>query len=527
LDNKKRPNKEYSIRKLKRGVNAEYSNYGAYLKTDTLYFTGTITVSKRRKIELPSAKGKYKEIHLDRIFRSLSDSTIDYWKERKMVDIQPPDDKLSHVFAPYFSLLENRLYFTVSKRAEGNVNHIYVSQLEGQSFQKPEKVNFTGIDDRFSVKNPMITMVNSDRIMFFASNAYTPKDGYDIFYGTVNEYNRVTAIKELGKKINTPKNEISPFYDQENNILYFSSNGHKGMGNYDIFQIEGNPDDGWDETKNVGYPVNSGADDYFYYQIPLADSAFGFFSSNRVTDNYDSVTYDNVYRFFKAPYDVILKGRVYAASNNQAIENASIKIIKSKTNEVVKQTITGPGGTYKVVFPREDKAFYDVEITAKGYMFFNKKLRFINGKYVPMETLMVVSEEESSDPNVNIINFPLKELSVGSKIVLKNIYFEFNKSVLQKESYGKLERVAQFLQQNPEIRVEIAGHTDNIGSFAYNVKLSNNRAKSVVDYLVSEGVDRNRLSARGYSFEYPIAPNSTAEGRAQNRRVEFEIIDKE
>jgi len=123
-------------------------------------------------------------------------------------------------------------------------------------------------------------------------------------------------------------------------------------------------------------------------------------------------------------------------------------------------------------------------------------------------------------------NFLLDRVEVGAKVILKNIYFEFGKSNLKPESYAGLDNVVKLLQSNETIRIEISGHTDNIGSLKTNTKLSTDRAKAVVDYLVKKGIPASRLEYKGYAFSQPIAPNNTDAGRAQNRRVEFKVLSK-
>ena len=123
-------------------------------------------------------------------------------------------------------------------------------------------------------------------------------------------------------------------------------------------------------------------------------------------------------------------------------------------------------------------------------------------------------------------DFGLDKVEVGSKVILKNIFFEFSKSILKSESYVELNNVVKLLENNPTMRIEISGHTDNVGSARANQKLSESRAQSVVDYIVNQGIDQSRLESKGYGFQQPVAPNTTAEGREQNRRVEFKVLSK-
>ncbi len=522
------PNKKYHVEILDKNINNEYSSYSPCMQDNILFFTGTITKSKRSNIELPSAKGKYREIHVDRIFHAPFDASNNSWEKSEETEIIPPENELSHIFSPSFSPDGKTIYFTISQKDNDNINAIYkCTYSKGKIISDPEKISFSGINSGKSVKTPMIAKINNENVIFFASDESSDKGTYDLYYGIIHDNGRVTKTKKLDNKINTGKDEMSPFYDVKNKTLFFSSTGHEGLGNYDIYKIEGDPFNGWKKLENLSVPVNSGADDYYYYQIAVNDSAYGFFSSNRLSENYrsESYIYDKIYRFEREKSNIIIKGDVFEASTKAPIPDAKLKIINSQTNEIVKEVKTDQQGNYNVEISFEEKFTYNVEITATGYMFYNKTIRFINGKYIPMETLNVLSSDSEESSNVNIINFPLEKLEERAKITLENIYFEYNKATLSPESYKKLDRVIEFLKQNPEIKkVEISGHTDNIGSFSYNVKLSKNRAKNVVEYLVNNGISTDRLVSEGYAFEYPIAPNSSPEGREKNRRVEFEII---
>jgi len=204
---------------------------------------------------------------------------------------------------------------------------------------------------------------------------------------------------------------------------------------------------------------------------------------------------------------VLMKGMIYDSLTKDPIM-AKLELIDTDQNKVVATSISGQDGKYQLKLPEKKK--YGVEITAKGYLFF----------------LDVVDPAESPSDELYIRNFVLTKLEVGTKVVLKNIFFEFSKSTLKPESYAELSNVVKFMKSNPGLRLEISGHTDNIGSLKANKKLSEARAKAVVDYLVSQGIDPSRLEYKGYAFTQPIAPNDTPEGREKNRRVEFKIISK-
>jgi outer membrane protein OmpA-like peptidoglycan-associated protein len=177
-------------------------------------------------------------------------------------------------------------------------------------------------------------------------------------------------------------------------------------------------------------------------------------------------------------------------------------------SEIIATTISNDSGYYKVKFSQPKN--YAVEIVVKDYLFF----------------LDVVDMSSAEVGEVDTVDFKLEKVRVGTKVVLDYIYFETSKATLKPDSYEQLDQVIQFLENNSTVRLEISGHTDNVGSLSVNMKLSEARAKAVVDYLVSQGIDKSRLESKGYAFNEPIAPNYTPEGREKNRRVEFKVLSK-
>jgi outer membrane protein OmpA-like peptidoglycan-associated protein len=187
---------------------------------------------------------------------------------------------------------------------------------------------------------------------------------------------------------------------------------------------------------------------------------------------------------------------------------ARINLIDIDRNAIIDTVYTKADGTYMLTVPA--KKSYGVEVMAKDYLFF-------------LDALDLAKDTASL---VFIHNFALSRVEVGAKVILRNIFFETGKATLKPESYPELENVQQFLENNPSVRLEISGHTDNVGSIKTNTKISQDRAQAVVNYLLGKGIERGRLEAKGYGFTISLAPNNTPEGRALNRRVEFKILSK-
>jgi len=308
------------------------------------------------------------------------------------------------------------------------------------------------------------------------------------------------------------------------------------MGGFDIFKSTLLPDGEWSAPQNIGFPINSAGDDLFY--TTYNDSTLAYISSMR-EDSYGMMDIYKVSYIPELVYDdilseaeeypevelewlafldegpvvgidksVLLKG-IVADREDSVPLMARLEIIDMDINDVIATSISDKeSGSYSIRL--EEKKNYGVEITSQGYMVF---LDIIN---IPPDT-------EASEM---ISNFGLQKVKVGEKVILRNIFFELNKATLTPASYEELGRVLKLLESNPTLRIEISGHTDNVGSFQVNQRLSEARAKAVIDYLVGNGIEPDRLEYAGYAFSRPVATNDTAEGRAQNRRVEFEILSK-
>ncbi|HEC43202.1 MAG TPA: hypothetical protein ENI20_10275 [Bacteroides sp.] len=373
-------------------------------------------------------------------------------------------------------------------------------------------------------------------VYFVSDNEKLTTGGKDIFVSKQNAGGKWEDPVNIGSEINTPYNEEAVFISPDGNTLYFSSKGHNTMGGYDVFKSERNDLGEWSPAVNMGYPVNSPDDDIFYKITP--DSRYAYYSANRMggfggKDIYRLVFLGEEKEMLMSTEDILIAGLQEETKNGFFTPALAIildtsfivtgKVSDSKTQDgimakldfidvdiskVVATAVANDTGYYRVSLP-EGKA-YGVEVMARDYLFFLD--------------IVDVSGENQSEEIVR--NFGLDKVEVGATVVLENIFFETSKATLKPESFPQLEQVIKFLDSNPTIRMEISGHTDNMGSLKLNTRLSQSRAESVVDYLVEHGIDQVRLDAKGYAFSRPIAPNDTAESRARNRRVEFEILSK-
>lgn len=333
--------------------------------------------------------------------------------------------------------------------------------------------------------------------LYFASDRPDGQGGTDI-YVSRRSATGWTTPRNLGTTINTAGNEMSPMIAPDGGRLFFSSDGHAGAGGYDLYVTDGgNPfDDTWGSIENLGTPINSEANEHFFISEP--NSKNGYFSSDREGDYDIYLAYPNP---FPPSAQVVVYGRILDDRTRQPVE-ATVTVTDLETGEVVSNFRSDDRtGEYTVILGRGRR--YAITAEAPGYLFYSDA-------YTVPEDL-----EQGEEVNKDIL------LREGSTRLL--IYFDYDKAELKRESFPDLERAVSFLQRNPDLNVEIAGHTDSVGSDAYNKGLSQRRAESVREYMIGKGIARGRLTARGYGEEEPVADNGTEEGRARNRRVEMRV----
>jgi outer membrane protein OmpA-like peptidoglycan-associated protein len=417
-------------------------------------------------------------------------------------------------------------------RGQKDAGDIYKSELKHGAWTSPKSLS-----SRFNTKfrETSISISPDQKTLYLvSSNPKLSLGGRDILFATKNPQGKWNKPVNIGSKINTPFNEECVSISPDGNSLYFSSRGHNSMGGYDVFRSDKNDLGEWSPPVNIGYPINTPDDDVFYSVSPVGK--YAYYSANRMgtiggRDIFRILYLGEEKEFIMTSEDIliaglldttrkgfltapgalkidttyILTGKVMDAETKQGVM-AQLEFIDVDLSKVAATTLSNDSGTYTARLP-EGKA-YGVEINAKGYIYFLDMVD-ITGE-VPEEPIRR--------------DFNLEKVEIGTKVVLENIFFETNKATLKPESYPQLEQVLKFLNSNPTVRMEISGHTDNVGSLKLNTNLSQARAEAVVKYLVERGIDPSRLDSKGYAFSQPIAPNDTAEGRAKNRRVEFKIL---
>ncbi|HEX8040888.1 MAG TPA: OmpA family protein [Chryseosolibacter sp.] len=398
---------------------------------------------------------------------------------------------------------------------------IYTSRFENNEWTKPVALN-QFINHPLYRETAASLSADGTRL-YFSSNRPGGKGGLDIYVSQLGANGDWGRPSNLGTTVNTRKDEDSPFAHADGVTLYFSSNGHPSVGSNDIFKTE-LKNGRWTRPENVGYPVNTSGYDGFFTLSP--DKKTGYYSAHpgAPASNTDifAVTFlpakttDKVLASVKATPEearddngrmfALLKGVVKDLKTSAPLE-ATVVLVDNSTKQIVSQVTADASGYFELAIPQSGN--YGVTTRMEGYLFHS-----LNVNLPATETFR---EIEAS--------IGLAKPVIGSKVVLKNIFFDVNESALKAESLTELENIRAVLVRNPRMRIQVNGHTDNVGDSRYNLALSLKRAQSVVEYLVEHGIPAGRLEARGYGSERPLVSNDDEEeGRQINRRTEIEII---
>lgn len=383
---------------------------------------------------------------------------------------------------------------------------LYVSKLINGEWTKPQNLG-PNINGRNTWEGqPSISA--DGQTLYFASARPGGFGGIDIYYSQKDKEGKWQKAKNIGKPINTDKDDKSPFMHSDSHTLYFASNGGYGLGGFDIyFSREENGK--WSEPKNIGYPINTEKDDLGF--IVSLNGKKAYFSSNNLSTDGGWDIYSFYLHKKARPKEVLfLKGQLKDDKDN-IINDAKIEVKSSKTNEITKGIVDKETGKYALAVSINKDEDYLVTVKKKDYSFTSKLLK---PKKVNLN-------------NPIEINMEMKPIEVGKKIQINDIHFATNSAIFDKSSMFILNNFIDFLNENPNVKIKIYGHTDNKGDAKSNLLLSEKRAKAVRDYLIIMGINSNRITEyKGFGESQPKASNKTEKGRAINRRTEFEIVSK-
>ncbi|OJW18236.1 OmpA family protein [Mucilaginibacter sp. 44-25] len=396
------------------------------------------------------------------------------------------------------------LFFTGCNRPDGLGRcDIYIAQKKGNDWAKP-----------FSIGAPLNTSgweaqpsISADgRTLYFVSNRKGGYGGYDIWLSHLTEKGW-SEPENMGPNVNTQYDEQSPFVHPDDSTFYFCSNGWPGLGGKDLFVSRLGKDGKWQKPENLGYPINSSGDENGL--TLTANGSYAFFASNNLKGfgGYDIYTFE-MPESVRPKVVTYVKGTVQDKKTKAPLE-AAVEIIDLQKNTPVYQDYSSEdAGEFLATLPTGKN--YGLNISREGYLFYSDNFSLIG----------LINKKAF---NLSVLLSPIE---VGNKVILKNIFFDTNKFDLKPESKAELQKLVEFMQLNPTVKIEVSGFTDNVGTHEANQTLSEKRAGAVYQYLVVAKVNSTRLVYKGYGEGQPIAPNTTDENRALNRRTEFMIIAK-
>ena len=373
-------------------------------------------------------------------------------------------------------------------------------------------------DEWSEIRNPGQAINNPDtwesqpsisadgQTLYYVSDRPGGYGGYDLYRSTRNEDGTWGASVNLGPVINTAGNEKSPFIHPDGQSFYFSSDGLMGVGGYDIFYTKVHEDHSVDKPQNLGYPINSPEDEVGFFVS--TDGTKGFFASNKLhgKGGWDLYSFE-LYDAARPEKVLFIKGTIKDETSAEPVK-AKIELRNVETRKISQIPLDTMTGKYVAV--ASFKNDYVMTIKKEGYVY--------ESKYI--------SKKDSVFKAPANVDVEIQPIELNKSYRINDIYFAFNSSDLTEESKAVLDQMTEFLEFNGSMKIQIQGHTDNIGNDADNLKLSENRARSVYDYLVGKHIDPERLSYRGFGETDPIADNDTEEGRSKNRRTCFVIVKK-
>jgi outer membrane protein OmpA-like peptidoglycan-associated protein/Tol biopolymer transport system component len=394
------------------------------------------------------------------------------------------------------------MFFTACDRPGGAGScDIYFSSFDDGKWSVPANIG-SPVNTRFWESQPSISA--DGRILFFTSNRSEGFGGKDLWYSIRNEKGKWTAPVNMGKTVNTESDEMSPFIHFDGRTLYFSSDGRPGMGGFDIYVTRLQDDSTWSEPRNLGYPVNTSNDETGLVIESAGQKAY--FSSARDNNNGKDIFYFNLDESFRPDPVAYMKGKVIDKETGGVLR-AEYELVNITTGKRVIIDNTDARGNFLVCLPSGFN--YGLNVSKQGYLFYSEHFVF-------------EGQHTVSEPYIKQIL--LSPLKAGETMLLSNVFYEVDSWQLKKESLAELEKLRQLLISNPGLVVEIGGYTDATGRDEYNQALSEKRALSVVNYLISNGIGSERLKHKGYGNSSPVGDNITTEGRKLNRRTEVKIL---
>lgn len=506
------------------GINTSFPEYGPSISTDetTIFFTSRRSNSIGGKRDL-NDNGFYEDIYS-------SEKSGGKWLLAKQLSKNVNTEV--HDAAAGLSPDGSKLYVYRASTTDGG--DLYESVLFGLDWEEPVRMN-RNINTKYHEST--VSLSFDGKRLFFVSNKESGLGASDIYYSDMDVNGEWGIAKNIGPEINTKYAEEGVFMHPDGVTLYFSSKGHGSMGGYDVFKSTLDKNGKWSAPVNLGYPINGPDDDLFFvvsgsgnraYFASAKQGGYGEQDIYKITflgpekqpllngEDQLIAAVNTAMSSLKTQSEVevksakltILKGLVNDGVNLKPLESTIELVDNDKGVLVATFRSNSSTGKYLVTLPSGKN--YGIAVKCQGYLFHTENIN------IP----------EGTDFQEFNLDISLKKMEVGSTIILRNIFYDVDKSTIRHESQTELNRVVKFLKDYPNVKIELSSHTDDVGAEDYNMRLSFERSNAVVDFLISKGISPSRLIPKGYGETMPIDKNDTEPGRQNNRRTEIKILSK-
>ncbi|WP_118949651.1 OmpA family protein [Taibaiella helva] len=502
-----------NVKNLGPNVNTAYTELSPYPLGDTALLFATMKSNNQVEVGKEKRADYVSRFMVSHKFKRHEERDTFQWP-LAFLDGRFNDAKY-HTGNGCFSPGGDRFYFTRCLENDKNemTCRIFCSTFEKEKWGEPVLLG-NGINEgEFSNTQPFIAKVGKKEVLFFSSNrTLQSRGGYDIWYSVFDPRQKTyRRPQNAGKQINTEGNEASPYYDSRVNKLYFSSDGWVTMGGFDIYSADGGPSR-YTNLTNLGYPINTSADELYYINDP-AGKPDAYVVSNRIGSIAlkNPTCCDDIWRVQYEP-KIYAMGKVLDQKSQKPVPQSVVKMVDEAGNL---KTYNSEDGQFQF-------------LTARGH---NYVLTADKAGYLSTKATVSTEGIRRQDPDDTVfVTIYVDSFAINKDYEMANILYDYDKASLRPESAASLEKLTELMKNNPSLDVKIFSYTDSKGTDAYNVNLSQQRAESVVNYLVRNGIDRSRLSAQGMGEKNPVAPNTDAkgkdnpDGRQQNRRTTFRIM---
>ncbi len=494
----------FNISRLNNDINKAGSNYAPASYNSEFYFTSSRPIASEGKNEvLDVGMGKPKIVKKQTPFINAIYAVTNTDIDAEEVNIRKIDIDLKKMETAAPALHPNgEIMFLTAWGTDKDLQkrNIYISKKENGNWSSPiamgGEINVLG----FNSQQPSVS--RDGKYLIFSSDRPGGQGGYDLWYTVLRADGTVKNALNMGSRINTPDDEQAAYYLPTTKKLIYSSNGKVGLGGFDFYEAEGDFVE-WSEPANMGYPINSAKDDIYFAALD-AEGREAYISSDR-----ESVCCLEVFHV-KREY-LMVRGTILDCVTQKPLVGVTVTAAGANLPELTTQTDQNGNYVFQIGSNK------NLLLNASKPKYFAKSISYSYSQLVNADTLLSAQ-------------LCLEPMEINKPIVLKNILYEFDSAELTAQSKVTLDTLFQVMIDNPKIAIELSAHTDNIGTEAYNLALSEARAKSCVDYLLTKGIAETRMTWKGYGFSEPIAANQlkngndNPSGRALNRRTQFKVI---